>query len=211
MDTINFGHAPVELVVATHNTGKIIELKEILADLPLCLRDLSEWPEIIEVEESGMTFEENAVIKARGYALQTGLATLVDDSGLEVAALNGAPGVFSARYAGPQATDAERIARLLAELDETRDALRRARFVCVIALAQPRLQRIDCFEGTCEGHIAREPRGRGGFGYDPVFVPAGYSETFGELPGEVKQRISHRARALQKAQSFLREMCERPA
>lgn len=200
-----------ELLIATRNAGKVGELKRMLGDFPVRLRDLSEWPEIAEVDEIGSTFEENAALKARGYANQTGLPTLADDSGLEVAALGGAPGVFSARYVGPQASDAERIARLLFELEAAGDAERRARFVCVIALAQPGIEHVKSFAGMCVGHLARESRGSGGFGYDPVFVPEGFAETFGELPSEVKQQISHRARALRQAKSFLIAQFQGPA
>jgi XTP/dITP diphosphohydrolase len=131
--------------------------------------------------------------------------TLADDSGLEVAALGGAPGVYSARYAGVGATDAERTSKLLLELASTGDEERRARFVCVIALADAEGAQVETFTGTCEGSIAREPRGTHGFGYDPVFIPDGYQESFGQLSSAVKHKISHRARALQKACAFLLE------
>ncbi len=193
----------VELVIATHNAGKVRELTQLLDGLQLHLRDLSEWPEILEVEETGNTFAANAVLKARGYAAQTGLWTLADDSGLEVAALNGAPGIFSARYVGTNASDGERIARLLDELEATGDSERRARFVCVVALAHPSTDQVNIFTGTCEGHIASAARGAGGFGYDPVFVPDGYARTFGELTVEIKQEISHRSRAIQQARDYL--------
>ncbi|MCA1591546.1 MAG: RdgB/HAM1 family non-canonical purine NTP pyrophosphatase [Acidobacteria bacterium] len=195
----------IELLIATRNAGKVRELRKLLEDLPLRLRDLSEWPEIAEVEEAGATFEKNAALKARGYADQTGLLALADDSGLEVAALGNAPGVLSARYAGPLASDAERITRLLVELEATGNVERRARFVCVIALARPGIEQVEIFAGTCEGHISSEPRGYGGFGYDPVFVPDGYTQTFGELSPEIKRQVSHRAHALAKARGFLSE------
>jgi XTP/dITP diphosphohydrolase len=201
-----------ELLVATGNAGKVRELSLLLADAPLRLRLLSEFPGITEAEETGETFAENATIKALQYSSQSGLLTLSDDSGLVVDALGGAPGVYSARYAGTQATYAERMARLLDELAATGGRERRARFVCVIALAEPKTGALDTFEGTCEGHIARSPRGTGGFGYDPIFIPTGHEQTFGELPDHVKQNISHRARALAKAVSFLRErLLRRPA
>jgi XTP/dITP diphosphohydrolase len=194
-----------ELLVATGNAGKVRELSLLLADAPLRLRLLSEFPAITEAEETGATFAENATIKALQYSSQSGLLTLSDDSGLVVDALGGAPGVYSARYAGTQATYAERMARLLGELAATSDDQRRARFVCVIALAHPSTGALQTFEGTCEGRIALAPRGAGGFGYDPVFIPEGHTQTFGELPDAIKQNISHRARALSKAVSFLRE------
>jgi XTP/dITP diphosphohydrolase len=194
-----------ELLVATHNAGKLRELSHLLAGLPLRLRRLSEWPDIPEAEETGATFAENAVLKALHYSARAGRLTLSDDSGLEVAALGGAPGVHSARYCGPAATYGERMARLLAEIEAAGRGGRGARFVCVIALADPSTGAVETFEGVCEGSIARAPRGAGGFGYDPVFVPAGHHQTFGELADEIKQEISHRALALRKASAFLRE------
>ena len=195
-----------ELLIATRNAGKVCEVEMLLEGLPLRLRSLAEFPEIVEVEETGATFAENAALKARGYAGQTRLWTLADDSGLEVEALGGAPGVFSARYAGgARASDAKRIAQLLAELSRTGDAKRRARFVCVIAITDPDAKLVNTSTGTCEGSIALAPRGMNGFGYDPVFIPDGYQQSFGELSPEIKQRISHRARALEAARPFLIE------
>lgn len=194
-----------ELLVATHNEGKIRELSRMLAGLPVRLRRLSEWPDIPEAVETGETFAENAVLKALHYSSRAGLLTLSDDSGLEVAALGGAPGVRSARYCGPSVTYAERMRRLLAEVEGAAGDDRRARFVCVIALADPSTGRVQTFEGACEGRLAREPRGTAGFGYDPVFIPDGHQQTFGELPDEVKEELSHRARALGQAIVHLRE------
>jgi XTP/dITP diphosphohydrolase len=199
-----------ELLIATHNAGKIRELTSLLSNLPLRLRRLSEFPQIGEVEETGRTFAENAELKARLYSRQTNLWTLADDSGLEVDALGGAPGVLSARYAGADATDEERNARLLAELSLTGDEQRSARFTCAIALYETDAETAEVFSGVCEGRISRRPRGRGGFGYDPLFIPAGYEQTFGELPDELKQQISHRARALAKVRAYLNERFARP-
>ncbi len=193
----------VELLVATHNEGKTRELAELLADAPLRLRGLREFPWVEEAEETGATFEENAVLKARHYGSLSGLWTLADDSGLVVDALGGAPGVYSARYGGRGISYAERMALLLEALEATGDKERSARFVCVIALADPRTGEVKTFEGVCEGRIADAPRGAGGFGYDPLFVPEGYARSFGELPPEIKQSLSHRARALSKARQFL--------
>ena len=193
----------LELLVATHNEGKTRELAELLADSPLKLRSLKEFPQVEEAEETGETFLENAVLKARHYGSGCGLWTLADDSGLEVDALGGAPGVYSARYGGRAISYAERMALLLRELDATGDEERRARFVCVIALADPRTGAVETFEGVCEGRIADAPRGTGGFGYDPLFIPEGYAQSFGELPPEIKQSLSHRARALSKARRHL--------
>ena len=193
-----------ELLIATRNDGKLDEVRLILHDLHnLSLRSLHDFPESTEVEETGATFAENAALKASAYALQTGKWTLSDDSGLEVDALGGAPGVFSARYAGEGATDAERIELLLSELGRTRDAERRARFVCAISIASPAGEIIDISTGICEGRIAHAPRGHQGFGYDPVFIPEGYEQTFGELTAEEKKALSHRARALSATRALL--------
>jgi XTP/dITP diphosphohydrolase len=194
---------PTELLIATSNKGKIAELRSLLEPLTLRLRGLEEFAEIAEVAETGSSFPENAILKARGYAAQTQLWTLADDSGLEVDALGGAPGVYSARYGGEGLSDADRTRRLLENLSQVGGANRDARFVCAIAIADPRgeVSNVSC--GICEGRIAFAPRGTNGFGYDPVFVPEGYELSFGELATEIKEKISHRARALSAARSFL--------
>jgi len=184
------------LLVATGNPGKVTELRELLAGLPIDLLSLADFPHVVEVEETGATFAENALIKASGYARQTGRAALADDSGLEVAALDNRPGVLSARYAGEQTPFSEKIVRLLAELERSGAKDRSARFVCSIAVADENGQLLYSAEGICEGHLAPNPRGSGGFGYDPIFIPEGHDATFGELPGAVKNGLSHRARAL---------------
>lgn len=194
---------PTDLLIATRNQGKIAELRPLLARLPLRLRSLTEFPEIGEVEETGTTFAENATLKAKAYSEQARLWTLSDDSGLEVEALGGAPGVYSARYGGVSLTYDERIKRLLEELSQSGDANRRARFVCVIAIADPQGKIVNLSTGICAGTIAHAPRGTNGFGYDPVFVPEGYEQSFGELSSEIKEEISHRARALAEARAFL--------
>ncbi|MFL6208821.1 MAG: RdgB/HAM1 family non-canonical purine NTP pyrophosphatase [Pyrinomonadaceae bacterium] len=196
---------PSELLVATYNPGKLRELMQQLSALPLTLRGLAEFPHVAEVAETGTTFTANALLKASAYCWQTGLWTLADDSGLEVDALDGAPGVYSARYAGVGATDAARRKLLLQALARTGDDERRARFVCVIALARPGTRTPDTFTGVCAGRIAHTERGTGGFGYDPLFAPDGYEQTFGELPEEIKQIISHRARALAAVKAYLRQ------
>ena len=193
-----------ELLVATNNAGKIRELSQLLSDSPLRLRLLSEFEDVAEAEETGTTFTENATLKALYYSAHARLLTLSDDSGLAVDALGGAPGVYSARYAGVHATYAERMARLLGEIEAADGTDRRARFVCVIAVADPSVSTVETFEGVCEGRIAHAPRGTGGFGYDPLFIPDGYEQTFGELPEQVKHTLSHRARALAKAVRHLR-------
>ena len=197
-------HEQTELLVATGNAGKVKELSRLLAGLPLRLRLLSELEGVPEAEETGATFAENATLKALHYSAHSRLLTLSDDSGLAVDALGGAPGVYSARYAGAHATYAERMAKLLGELEASGAADRRARFVCVIAVADPSAGTVRTFEGTCEGRIAPAPRGAGGFGYDPLFIPDGHERTFGELPEEVKHTVSHRARALALAVRHLR-------
>jgi XTP/dITP diphosphohydrolase len=192
-----------ELLVATRNAGKLREVQALLADLPVRLLSLAEFPATTEVEETGRTFAENAALKASDYAAQTGCLTLADDSGLEVEALGGAPGVLSARYAGEGASDQERNTRLLDELAQTGDVARRARFVCAIAIADEQGEILNISRGTCEGRIGDGPRGGNGFGYDPLFIPDGYAQSFGELSEEIKGRISHRARALEGARAFL--------
>jgi XTP/dITP diphosphohydrolase len=193
-----------EIVVATKNTGKVRELNELFADLPLQLKSLNEFLSLIEPKETGATFAENAVIKAQSYALQTKTWSLADDSGLEVEALDGAPGIFSARYAGENASDQERLTKLLHELNETQDRKRLARFVCAMAISDEKGKIKFLSEGVCEGKIAITPSGTNGFGYDPIFVPDGFEQTFGELSDEIKQKISHRARASKKIVAFLR-------
>lgn len=183
------------IVLATGNPGKIRELRELLRDIPFELKSLSDFDDIKEVEETGSTFRENAVIKACGFAQQTRLVSLADDSGLEIEALGGAPGVESARFAGAGAGYDVKIAKLLGLLDESGDTERRARFVCVMALSDSSGRVIHAVEGICAGSIAHSPRGNIGFGYDPIFVPDGFDQTFSELGDDVKQRISHRARA----------------
>ena len=195
----------MKLVVGTNNAGKIKELNELLIDLPVDISGLGEFENIFDVEETGTTFEENAILKANSYALQTGSWSLSDDSGLVVEALGGAPGVYSARYAGENGGNEERISKLLGELAKTESRSRRARFVCVMALADETGKIKFLAEGVCDGKIADQPRGANGFGYDPIFIPAGYEQTFGELSSTVKREISHRAHAIQKIIRFLRD------
>jgi XTP/dITP diphosphohydrolase len=193
----------MKLVVATGNIGKIKELHELLIDLPVELYGLKDFENISDVEETGLTFAENAMLKAESYAVQTGFWTLSDDSGLEVEALGGAPGVFSARYAGETASDEDRIAKLLKELNRTNDEFRAARFICAMAIADEKGRKKFLAEGICEGKISLQPQGTNGFGYDPIFIPNGFEQTFGELSSTVKGKISHRARAIAKIIRFL--------
>lgn len=194
-----------ELFLATKNAGKIREIERLLEHLPIILRNAGEYKEIEEPEETGLTFAENAVLKAKYYAEKTGLLSLADDSGLEVEALNGEPGVFSARYGGADATNEEKIAKLLKELRQTNDENRFARFVCSMAIADDSGKVQYLTDGVCQGKIANNPIGNNGFGYDPIFIPEGFSETFGELSSEIKQKISHRSRAIDKIIDFLSE------
>lgn len=184
------------LVVATRNRGKLRELEQVMQIQGCELRSLDDWPDLPDVLEDGATFAENAEKKARTVMAATGLLTLADDSGLEVDALRGAPGVYSARYAGEGASDADRIRLLLKNLRNVAPELRTARFRCVMALADPRSpDRVELTEGTCEGQILDEPRGHGGFGYDPVFFIKELGVTFAEMPPDQKNRLSHRGQA----------------
>lgn len=183
------------LLIATGNKGKIAELGEMLRTLGVEAVGLDQFPSVAEVAETGSTFAENAVLKAAGYARATGLAAIADDSGLEVAALNGRPGVLSARYGGDDVPFSRRMRLLLDEIEASRPGDRAARFVCAMAFVHPDGEIEALVEGACDGLVASAPRGTGGFGYDPIFIPAGYGKTFGELSYDVKARISHRSRA----------------
>ncbi len=202
---------PPEILVATNNPGKIREIQESLQGVSVTLRYLREFGEISGVEEVGATYAENAILKALSYCKQTGICALADDSGLEVEALGGKPGVLSARYGGP--SDRERTEKLLMALTQVPVQERTARFVCCMTLAgwtqgqsqdyrkDPRV--LHVYEGKCEGRIVDEPRGKNGFGFDPVFVPTGYDKTFAQLPSAVKNEISHRGQALSAMREFL--------
>jgi non-canonical purine NTP pyrophosphatase (RdgB/HAM1 family) len=192
-----------QLLIATSNEGKLRELRSLLAGLPLELATLTDFPDIKSVDETGSTFAENASLKASGYARQAKALTIADDSGLVVDALGGQPGVLSARYIQPDASYPERITSLLRELENSRDPNRSARFVCAMAVATSAGEIIFVTEKSCEGRIAAAPRGNGGFGYDPIFIPDGYDGTFAELPAETKNLISHRALALEAARGFI--------
>jgi XTP/dITP diphosphohydrolase len=195
----------IKLLVATNNPGKVREYEVLLRGLPLTLTYPAQEGIDIEVEETGSTFAENACLKAAAYARASGLLTLADDSGLEVDALGGEPGTRSARYAGKGASDEDRYRLLLSKLKGVPWERRTARFRCVIAVARPQGE-VRIAEGTCEGVIAFEPRGEHGFGYDPVFYMAERGQTMAELELEVKNRISHRARAAEGARRILHEL-----
>ncbi|MHB8577782.1 MAG: RdgB/HAM1 family non-canonical purine NTP pyrophosphatase [Dehalococcoidia bacterium] len=193
------------LLLATNNSGKVRELRDLLAE--------SGWDPVIpsalgialEPDEPGMTYAENAAIKARAFAAASGLVALADDSGLELDALNGAPGVRSARYGGPGLSDSDRVDRLLAALHDVPEAGRTARFRSAIAITAPD-GRVWQADGICEGHIIAAPRGVGGFGYDPIFLLSEYGRTMAELPEALKNQVSHRARAVQAALPVLRSL-----
>jgi XTP/dITP diphosphohydrolase len=193
-----------QLLLATRNAHKTREFSEILGD-EFVVRDLSMGRDAPAIEETGATFAENAILKAVGISRWFAGLVVGDDSGLEVDALDGAPGVYSARYAGPRAKDIDNIARLLSELRKV--SIERpysARFRCVLALARDG-ELLDTFAGAVEGAIVEPPRGTGGFGYDPVFQPAGLAQTFGEIVPEKKNRISHRANAIRLLRAALCE------
>ncbi|MBM4262267.1 MAG: XTP/dITP diphosphatase [Deltaproteobacteria bacterium] len=189
-----------ELLIATTNQGKFAEVQAYLSKLPLqiiSLKSLASYPNVVE---DGATFEANALKKARTLADFSGLLTLADDSGLEVDALGGAPGIYSARYAGPEFDDDENNRKLLHELRGVPEKRRTARFVCALALCAPRNRGMADWtvRQSCEGRIAFAPKGAHGFGYDPLFFFAPFGETFGEIERELKATVSHRGKALQK-------------
>jgi len=196
------------LVIGSRNKKKLLELQGLLGDLPVDLTDLSPWPDVPDVEETGQTFDENARLKAIGYAKAIGEWVLAEDSGLVVPALKGRPGVYSARYAGTHGDDAANNRKLLAELAPLPDDRRAAYYVCVAALASPDGEVTAVAEGRCHGMIIREPRGTGGFGYDPLFEIVEYHQTFGELSLRVKQALSHRARAVVQLRPGIRKVID---
>jgi XTP/dITP diphosphohydrolase len=199
------------LVVGTRNVKKREEIREILGDLDVDLSDLTSWPDAPEVVENADSFEDNARKKAVELARYLKQWVLGEDSGLVVPALNGRPGVHSARYAGKQGDDAANNTRLLAELAPLPDDRRAAYYVCTAALADAEGNVRDVVEGRCHGVITREARGSGGFGYDPLFLIPEYHQTFGELGARVKHALSHRARALERLRPVLRRLMSQTA
>ena len=195
-----------ELVIATRNAHKTREIQHILGP-EFTVQDLRTYSAISEIPETGVSFEENASLKAVAVSQRLPDLVIADDSGLEIDALGGAPGVYSARYAGVKASEKEKIDKLLralASVGAIKDA-RRARFRCVLALAC-KGNLLGSVEGVVEGRIAEKARGSGGFGYDPIFIPEGFQQTFGELPAEVKNTISHRAKAIRRLATKLRQL-----
>jgi XTP/dITP diphosphohydrolase len=198
----------MDIVLATRNRKKAEELRRITADMPVSVLTLDDFTDCPETEEDGATFEANAVKKAVEVARCTGKPALADDSGLEVYALGGAPGVFSARYSGAGATDSRNSEKLLTELRSVEQEKRGARFVCCIALAFTDGS-VYTFRGHAEGAIGTEPRGVNGFGYDPLFYPLGSSRTFAEMNEMEKDAISHRGKALRSLHDYLNALINR--
>jgi XTP/dITP diphosphohydrolase len=201
-----------ELLVATTHSGKFAEVQAFLSKLPLRITSLKSLANPPEVIEDGKTFEENALNKARMLAEYSGLLTLADDSGLEVDALSGRPGIYSARYAGEEGNDERNNQKLLGELIGVGEEQRTARFVCALALCAPQSQGMKDWvvRQTCEGRIAFEPSGSHGFGYDPLFFYPPFGKTFGEIEREVKATVSHRGKALMKLAEVLPTLMEVP-
>ncbi len=199
----------LKIVLATKNKGKIEEIKYILKETGIAdvveICSLSDYPDIPEIAEDGATFSENARKKAEAIAAYTGLTAIADDSGLEVDVLNGAPGIYSARFAGEKAVDSENIRKLLKLIEDIPMEKRGARFVCVISVAVP-YTNVILMEGECRGIISEIERGTSGFGYDPVFIVPEYGKTFAELGAEIKNKISHRAVALSKLKTHLKQI-----
>lgn len=198
-----------KLLVATGNKGKIKEIENYLENIDenftLEIIGLSQYPDLPEVEEDGDTFTTNALKKARERAKETGLLSLADDSGLVVDYLEGAPGVYSARYAGENVTDSDNNQKLLDELKGIPEDKRNAHFKCVLALVDPDTEKEIVVQGICEGTIGIEPQGENGFGYDPLFFLPKFNKTMAELPLKIKNRISHRANGLKKMKEELKE------
>lgn len=199
---MEYGREMEKVLLATNNAHKVGEYRQLLAGIPYTLVTPADIGLDLDVEEDGDTYADNAARKAVAFARASGLLALADDSGLEVSALGGEPGVRSSRFAGPGASDADRIALVLERLRRVPSAGRAARFVCVIAVARPTGE-VDLVEGECRGEIAAAPRGGHGFGYDPVFLVPEAGGMMAELPPEEKHRISHRGRAAAKAREVL--------
>ncbi len=194
------------LLIASANKGKVKEIKELFSDLALNIIDLSNYPYLQEVKEDGKTFRDNALKKARIRSQETALLTMADDSGLEVEYLSGKPGIYSARFAGPDADDEENNKKLLKELAGVPYEKRQARFKCVVAIIDPVSGEEYTVQGICEGRILTELRGTNGFGYDPLFYVPEYNKTMAELKLTAKNKISHRAHALVKAKEILNKL-----
>ncbi len=191
----------LQIVLATKNTGKLREIREILGDIPIEFLTLQSFPDAPDVEEDGHSYRENALKKATAIFNHTSMLTMAEDSGLEVEAIGNAPGIYSARFSGKDATSKKNIERLLSMMKDIPAERRTARFVCVLALVGMGIEQF--FEGEVKGTIALHEMGESGFGYDPVFIPDGYENSFAELGKEVKNRISHRTAALRRFKEFM--------
>src|SRR6056297_1602362 len=194
-----------KLLIASTNKGKIKEVRAQLKDFDFEIIGLDNFPELMNIKEDGETFSENALKKARVSAKKTNLITLADDSGLEVDYLNGKPGIYSARFSGKNATDEENNKKLLKELEDVEKEKRTARFRCVMAIYDPHNDYHKTVDGNCEGRILKTPRGENGFGYDPLFFVESKGKTMAELAPEIKNKISHRANALEKMKKIIKE------
>jgi XTP/dITP diphosphohydrolase len=194
-----------EIIIATKNPGKAKEFEALLTPMGFRVQSLLDYPDSIDVEETGTSFKENAILKAEAISKHYQRMTIADDSGLAIDYLGGKPGIFSARYGGPAKDDQANIKKVLEDLSEV-NALedRSARFICALALSIPD-QKTKTVEGTCEGYIAKEPQGENGFGYDPIFIVKDRDETMANLPKEEKNRISHRADALKKIMEVIKQ------
>lgn len=202
-------HVPEKIVVATRNTGKVRELAELAEGLPITFLNLNDFAGIPDVTEDGLTFEANALKKARETFACTGIPSLADDSGLCVDALDGRPGVFSARYSGDDVSDTDRYMKILEELEGVDDEARGAKFVCVLALVSgPGDETV--IRGECTGRIIDEPRGYNGFGYDPIFLYEPSGVTFAEMTPDEKNIVSHRADAMKKLFQELKKLSLNP-
>ncbi|MEH7125631.1 XTP/dITP diphosphatase [Bacillus sp. JJ1773] len=191
-----------EVIIATKNAGKAKEFERMFMPLGYKVKTLIDYPEIDDIEETGSTFEENAILKAESVSKTLNKIVIADDSGLSIDALNGRPGIYSARYAGEEKSDEANMAKVLDELNDIPDKDRQARFYCALAVAVPGLETFTV-SGTCEGLILREKRGSNGFGYDPIFFVVDKEKAMAELKPEEKAEISHRAQALRKLESKL--------
>lgn len=191
---------PQEIIIASHNKDKIRELRQILSELDIKVYSTLDFPNLADVDEDQDSLEGNALKKAKYVFENTKIPSLSDDTGLEVEALNGKPGVYSARFAGEDATYADNLAKLMQEMDSKKN--RTAQFKTVMALVTKNAEYL--FEGICKGEITEQPKGENGFGYDPVFQPKGYEQTFAELNQKIKNEISHRAKATQKFLNYLK-------
>ncbi|UOQ93931.1 XTP/dITP diphosphatase [Halobacillus shinanisalinarum] len=195
-----------QLVIATKNAGKVTEFREMFSKYQISVKSLLDFDQRIDdIAENGVTFEENATIKAEAIAAKFEIPVVADDSGLEIDALDGAPGIYSARYAGEDKNDQKNLEKALRELDGVPDEQRTARFVCAVAVARPGRNTFTV-RGTCEGTIARQPKGEGGFGYDPIFVPLHSDRTMAEHTSEEKNSISHRKHAILEIEKWLQDL-----